>query len=227
MKTFLLATVLTMGPIAASAAPILIDDFRSTQVVADRPVEGFPRRSETFGPTVIGGQRELVVKTLNRGGPFATTLSSNQADEELLNFSNQSNQRGVGTVRYDGKGQSGLGGVDLLVGGASSGFEFVVENADAELTIAVTVQDTEGGVSLFEKTFPQEIKSQSVDLLFDDFDGTASFAAIDAIEFAFSGPQDLDASFERILVSAVPLPASGLLLGAAAVGLIALRRRMA
>ena len=227
MKTFLLAATLVTGPIAASAAPILIDDFRSTQIVADRPVEGFPRRNEVFGPTVIGGQRELIAKTLDRGGPFATSISSNQAGEELLNFSNQSNQRGVGTVRYDGKGQSGLGAVDLLMDGASRGFAFAVENADAELTIAVTVQDAEGGVSMLERTYPRAIKSQPVSLLFSDFSGTASFSAVDAMEFSFSGPQDLDASFERITVSAVPLPASGLLLGAAAISLIALRRRLA
>ena len=225
MKTLLLSAALAAAPLAASAATILIDDFRSTQIVADRPVEGFPRRSEAFDPSVIGGYRDLVAKTLNRGGPFATSLTTNQADEALLNFSNQSNQRGVGTVRYDGKGLSGLGGVDLSMGGANRGFEFVVENADAELTITATVEDTAGSTSMIEKIFPREIKSQSVILLFADFTGTASFSAVNAIEFAFSGPQDLDASFERILVSAVPLPAGAVLLGAGLLGLLTLRRR--
>ncbi len=227
MRTLLLSVALAAAPLAATAATIVIDDFKATQIVADRPVEGFPRRSEAFDPSVLGGYRDLIAKTLNRGGPFATSLTTNQADEELLNFSNQSNQRGIGTVRYDGKGLSGLGGVDLIMGGANRGFEFVVENADAELNISATVTDMAGRQSMVEKIFPKEIKSQSVVLLFADFAGTASFSAVNAIEFVFTGPQDLDASFERIQVSAVPLPAGALLLGGGLVGLLALRRRRA
>lgn len=226
MKTLLLAAALAAGPAAASAATILIDDFRSTQVVADRPVEGFPRRSEAFGPGVIGGYRDLIAKTLNRGGPFATSLSSNQAEEALLNFSNQSNQRGIGTVRYDGKGQSGLGGVDLLQGGANRGLLLAVENADAALTISALIEDTAGQRSMLERSYPREIKSQPVILLFSDFTGIADLTSVNVLEFAFSGPQDLDASFERIVVAPVPLPASGLLLAAAAAGLVARRRRV-
>ena len=78
---------------------------------------------------------------------------------------------------------------------------------------------------MFEQTFPRQIMSQSVVLRFSDFAGGADLASVNAIQFVFTGPQDLDASFDRILVSAVPLPASGLLLGGALLGAAAWRRR--
>ena len=229
MKTTLLAAALAAAPLAASAATLVIDDFTSTQIVADRSIEpAYPSISEAAGPTVVGGFRELTVRTLNGGGVFASTLSSNASGEGRLNFSNQSNQRGVGTVLYDGEGSAGLGGLDLTFGGGTR-FAFAVQNADAAMTIRSTVTDTSGASSMLERTFPGSIAGSRISFAFADFAGVADFASVDAIAFTFSGPQDLDASFDRIVVAGspaapVPLPAGGALLAAALLAFGALRR---
>ena len=226
MKSFLLASALAVAPIAASAATFLIDDFSTSQIVADRPTASFPKASETFGPAILGGYRNLAVKTLNkRPGPFASTLSANVEGEELLNFSNQSFQSGIGTLLYRGQDAAGLGGVDLTFGGVGQAFRFVVENADAELTIEAIVSDTSGGTSSLTQTYPQTIVGDRISFVFDDFDGDADLTDANAVRFIFSGPPNLDASFALLGVAAIPVPASGLLLGAGLLGFLALRRR--
>ena len=226
MKPFLLSTAIAMTPAVASAVPFLIDDFSTSQITADRPASGFPKASEVAGPDILGGFRELRVKTLRpRPGPFATTLSANVDGEEFLNFSNQSDQQGIGTLLYNGQGSSGLGGVDLTFGGVGQGFRFLVENADASLTIESTVSDTSGATSILEQTFPQTIVGDRISLVFADFAGNADFSSVNAFRFVFTGPANLDASFALLGVSPIPLPASGFLLGAGLLGAAALRRR--
>ena len=229
MKTLFLSLALAAAPLAASAATLVIDDFSTRQVLADRPTPAFPKSSEAYGPSVIGGYREMAVKTLmKRPGPFATTFSSNVDGEELLNFSNQSGQQGTATLLYDGAGSAGLGGIDLTVGGGK-GFQFLVENADASLTIASTVWDVAGRQSSFEQTFPQTIVGGRISFRFADFGGRADFTSTNAIRFVFSGPPNLDASVALLAVSPIPVPAGGLLLGtvlaALSLGASALRRR--
>ena len=226
MKPFLLSTAIAMMPAVASAAPFLIDDFSASQITADRPASGFPKTSEVSDPAILGGFREIRSKTLRpRPGPFATTLSANVDGENLLNFSNQSDQQGVGTLLYNGEGSSGLGGVDLTFGGVGQGFRFFVENADASLTIESIVSDTSGGTSILEQTFPQTISGDRISFVFDDYDGDADLTSVNAVRFVFTGPANLDASFSLLGVSPIPLPASGLLLGAGLLGAAALRRR--
>lgn len=226
MKILLISTAVAAAPFAAAAAPFLLDDFVSTQTVADRPVGDFPTASETFGPTVLGGFRELSVQTLNpQASVFSTTLSTNFGGEELLNFSNASNQQGIGTLRYDGEGAAGLGGFDATLEGLALGFSFFVENADSDLVIASSITDTAGTTSFLETVLPEDIEGDTVLLGFDGFAGGADLTDVDAIEFVFSGPENLDASFALLGIAQVPLPASGLLLGGALLGVGALRRR--
>ena len=229
MKTLLLSLALAAAPVAASATTLVIDDFTTRQVLADRPTQAFPKSSETSGPTVLGGHREMAIKTLKkRPGPFASTFSSNLDGEELLNFSNQSGQQGVATLIYDGPGSAGLGGIDLTVG-RGKGFRFLVENADAALTIESVVWDSEGRRSSLEQTFPQTIVGERITFEFSDFAGRADFTQAETIRFVFSGPPNLDASFALLSVAPIPVPAGGVLLGTGLValgtGASALRRR--
>ena len=232
MKTFLISTALVLAPVAASAATILIDDFTSSQVVADAPIGSYSRMNEVADAAVLGGHREITVRTNGRRGPFATTMSSNAGGERHLNFSNQSRASGTGTVRYDGLGDAGLGGVDLAMGDVNARFRFTVENADASMTIASTVTDTAGGSSTLARTFPRTIEGGAITFAFADYAGTVDFASVDSIAFTFSGPADLDASFDRIValnneVAAVPLPAGGALLAGGLLALASRRRARA
>ena len=228
MKPFLLATTLAIAPVAATAATFLIDDFSTTQIVADRPTAGFPKSSEVADPAILGGYRDLSIKTLNkRPGPFASTLSTNVDGEELLNFSNQSFQSGIGTLLYNGQGSNGLGGVDLTFGGVGQAFRFVVENADAALTIESIVSDTSGRASMLKQTFPETIVGDRITFLFDEYSGNADLTAANAIRFVFSGPENLDASFALLGVATIPLPAGGALLGGALLAFVAVGRRRA
>lgn len=232
MKTILLTTAVFALPLSATAATLVIDDFSTRQIVSDEPVEpDFPSASEVADEEVLGGYRELAAETLLSGGPFATSLSTNSSGLGLLSFSNQSIQQGIGTVTYDGEASSGLGGVDLAMGATDSGFRFVLADADADLTVASTVTDTSGGSSMFERTFSRELVGSTLDFAFADFSGGANFSSVDRITFAFSGPQDLDASLDRIEVAGgdtpapIPVPASAAFLGTGLLGIAALRRR--
>lgn len=230
MRILLASAALAAMPLAASASTFVIDEFVSQQIVADPSIGGIPTSSEVFGPSVVGGFRELSVTTLNpQAGPFATSLTTNAGGEELLNFSNASNQQGIGTLRYDGEGvgdaAAGLGGFDATLAGLAIGFSFFVENADADLSIASTLTDGLGVSSTFESTLPEDIEGETVTLDFANFTGGADFTDIEAIEFVFSGPENLDASFAFLGISQIPLPASGLLLGAGLLGFAAMRRR--
>ena len=232
MKTILFSAALAAAPVAASAATILVDDFTSRQVVADQPLPAYPRTSEIADAAVLGGYRELSIRSVTGGGPFASTLSSDAGGEKLLNFSNQSGQAGMGVVVYDGAGSAGLGGIDLAGGEADARFRLFLANADAPVTIESVVTDLLGGTSTLARTLPQSMVRQAVTLAFADFTGGADFGRVDSISFRFSGPKDLDASFDRIMVvndavSPVPLPAGGVLLGLGLLGLAGLVSRRA
>ena len=230
MKTILISAALVVAPIAASAATILIDEFTSSQVVADAPIGSYSRTSEVADAAVLGGYREITVRKGGRGGPFATTMSSNAGGERRLNFSNQSRSAGTGTVLYDGRGHAGLGGVDLAMGDADARFRFTVKNADASMTVASTVTDTAGGTSTLTQAFPRTIEGSAIIFAFADYAGDVDFASVDSIAFTFSGPADLDASFDRLMalnneVTTVPLPAGGALLAGGLLALASRRRR--
>ncbi len=246
MKMFKIAALVSASILAAPAAmaaSVLIDDFSVFQEAADQAT------AQTGSPTLVvdaslfGGSRffEVTNTTPGGGGSGGTILTSTgnnqafqQTPENTLKYANDPGQTGIATVIYDGRNALNVGATfapfDLTDGGTNTKFFFdLVEDTPnfAGATFTTTVTDTNGSATFVEL----------LDNNFSEFTEFSSFAGINFAEvtsLAFTFNTNALAGFDANLasISAVPLPASILLLlgglgGLAGVSTVSKRRRKA
>jgi hypothetical protein len=221
------AAAVALAAGAAPASAVTIDSFDTFQAVAD-VVSGAPGdANQVAAPEAIGGWRDMYVQKVS--GPVGRGTSATSGDG-ILSFSNDSLTRGFGCVTWDGSEASadcndvdvdGLGGIDLLSMGP--GFDFEVIQVDHLLEFTMKVWDTAGVLSTYFEVIPP-IEELETFLAFSQFDGSANFSSVGAIQIFVNAPvDDLDGSIGE--VSVVPLPASALLLLGGLGGLSAFRAR--
>ena len=220
LSAFGLATsaAMLLTSVQAFAATVVFDDFNDNQLAVDQPYAGSTNsNSIAFG----AGTRTLTAEnTTNGGNPIAATTL--EAVGGSLSFSNNDKATGSGTVTYTNVGD--------ISSGANPFFFFDVGVFDNVANFLATAVDTFGNVSMYE-----EVLSAGFDptLFFSQFDGMADFNNLSTLSFmidttnvpGFGPVPRVDGSLNSISISAVPLPAGGLLLLAGLGGLAALRRR--
>jgi hypothetical protein len=197
----------------------VIDSFDTIQSVADFTSGAPGDGSQVAAPEAIGGWRDMFVQKSSDGSAPPEGLRSTSAVSGggVLTFSNDSLVQGFGCITWDGFDEgsgcddvatTGLGGIDLLSYGP--GFDFEVIQVDHLLEFTMNVWDMAGNLSSYFEVIPP-IEELQTFLPFADFDGTADFADVGAIQIYVNAPvDDLDGAIGEINV--VPLPASALLL---------------
>lgn len=212
LKITLAAGVVALSASTATAATIMIDSFETFQQVADSPTGGIPTSSTINGdPTILGGSRTLSVDTTPDNPPattFGSSLTSTGAPNSQLIFNNNDGQEGLATVVYGvDAGGAALG--DLTDGGTNDKFFFEVTSGDLPGSIyTATVTDTSANsFTVSELLVPGFSPFQA----FADFVGV-DFTDVASLTFTLdsNGVDSFDGSIGSI--SAVPLPASALLL---------------
>lgn len=242
MKTAgMFASLILYGLSCSTAQAIMIDPFEagSLEIGVNDFTEGTPPKTDTGGSSIaeaLGGSRELQANASslvdNSNTAYFILGQSCGSCTPNVYYHAQFNVVGNTKVHWDGANDSslsssGLAGVDLTDGGASTGFEIKVDNLDAGLNLALQVWDNGSTASA----------SLSSVLLgtnfvpFADFTGAVNWASIYAIQMVISYPaaavnQGYVAEIDYIRTSSsVPEPTALALFGLGLAGLSAMRRR--
>lgn len=207
IRTLTVVGAAALFPFAAAAAPITIDGFTVFQEVS-APVNGSTPSSSTVASTFAGGDRTLTAAG-DGSGSSSTRFTQVAVDGGLASIANGPGVTGTGLFEWD------LGGLDLTMGGLNDTFVLGVDFVDIATGFDLTVDGT---------TVSSMSSSNTNDILFD-FTSFGLMTNVNDVSIRISGPVSFDATFDffgvddlQPNVAAVPLPAGGLLLGAALLG---------
>lgn len=235
----LVATALGLTlPSMTQAVSFVIDDFvvppggQSVNIVGT----GVSAPNTATGLAgVLGGSRTMQNTVFTSTFGLSSQVIVSPLSPGTLSFSNDSGQDATATVLWDANG-AGLGGVDLTSGGLLSKFQTKVLASDLNVGLRIDITETAaaGGSNAFWSanlgpgvTFVSELLA--------NFTGAASvdFTQVNRIMLTLNGPLAQDSTIDLLEItsssSQVPEPVTaGLgMMGLAALGLVAARRRRA
>lgn len=219
---------------AANASTLTIDDFSITQDVGFQPIGGIIESSSEAGPdaSILGNFRDLAVINSNADNIIE---SRGMVSDGTLAFSNNAGTTSTLRVIYDGDDDNftgvdiapGLGGIDLTEndGMTLDALCLDILSADlAGLSVTISVFDSSNDSSSIIRVYPTAINAPITETFaYADFLGSADFTDVSAVVLQFSGPAEIDASFDNF--KAVPTPGAVSLLALG--GFAAARRRRA
>lgn len=218
----LIATGATL--LSTSAFAIQIDTFGDTtaHVVASQTTGSPASNATVVTPFAIGG-----IRTMTASGGTGSLGTLGIANDGTLQYANTPVSAGTLLISYGTGGSLGAG-VDLTDGGASNGFFFTIDFADAPVDYSIVLA---GGGGSASGTFPTEILNpgdeQTVFIPFADFSGS-DFTQVTAIDITLSpngGIKGADLTISDISTGFVPEPTSLALMSLG--GLLIARRRRA
>ena len=221
------ATAVLLLAAPAMAATIVFDDFSTDQIAGDTPRFGVQPTSTVDGGAgtgFLGDSRTFTVKNtvFANNSALATTLES---ENGVVAFNNDSGARGSATLTYSGL----INPIDLKASVSNGQFFFDVIAFDSLANFSLSGRDVNGNLisygELIDRTFSPILK-------FSEITGSNvfDFSQVASLSFTINSTGTVDSSdgrLDAITVSAVPVPAAGLMLLGALGGAAALRRRKA
>ncbi len=239
--SFRLLRVLGMtlaGGVVLSAAPILIDNFNTSQFLqvgpgGSNPLPGF--NSVATGVNSIGGFRSVeLTRTVGSG---IASVDANFSDPSILSYSNGASVVSSLLVWWDGDAGATLDftnySVDLTGGGTNTGIALATRS---DLVVSVTLQLFTDASNYSTANFNTPglgtlVPFTGVFLPFASFTPTgsgANFTNITAVLLSMTGPASFDLQLDFIEANnPIPEPMTALLMGGALLGLGAYGRRRA
>jgi uncharacterized repeat protein (TIGR01451 family) len=157
------AGALLAVPSQGAAQSITIDDFSTNQsaLVLTFPPAGTSASSSASGAGILGGERDLQINLT--GGVIAGNQLTSAASTGSFTYSQDATITGNGMIQWDGADGSpalnatGLGGVDLTVGGTQDGLLMNVFVDDVPVNVVITVYTDAGNASAMTVALPGAI----------------------------------------------------------------------
>ena len=230
---FCLTLAVLFAGTADTRAQIVIDDFEEGwDHIA--PIPGNPpqRQVEIEVPSALGGYRSLEQVS----GDTLIEVDDDGLAGILFFGGGGTLDAGTSKAEWDGEGESGLGGIDLTLGGDFFELTGVLIESDVNFdelnNLNLRVTDTDGNQSSFSRDW-SEVRLGLVLtgdfgkylIPFSSLTGGANFASVDGIELEFATTPASTGSFRVDSFSVVPEPSTALLFGPALLGLIGIARR--
>ena len=204
-----------LSAIPSLAATVMFDDFDTNPQLA---VDGAGIGESNVSSVAFGtGQRILTATNSQQSGSNDIGDTQLEIDAGSLSFSNVAGATGSGELQYTNVGD--------ISEGADPFFLFDVGYFDNVAQFTATAIDTDGNESTYTELLQPGFDPQ---LYFAEFTGSADFNDLATLSFSISttgGQISVDGTLNSISISAIPLPAGGLLLIAGLGGLAALRRK--
>lgn len=163
---FVIVALLTL-PALSLAQSLLIDDFSANQAALTLtfPPAGTSASSSVSDVGIFGGERDLQVNLT--AGVIAGNTLSGTVSSGFFSYSQDATIAGTGVLSWDGAdgsatlNETGLGGIDLKVGGTQDAFllRFAFDDLPADVTIEVFTDA--GNASSFTFALPGLIFSST------------------------------------------------------------------
>jgi len=234
------AAALAVAAAGANAA-FVIDDFSTSQaLVRDGTTgDGGVGFTSVCGGGIIGGCRDIYVEKFGAAVDDDTPGFPGLGVSAFVNagrlaYSQDTGQRGIGIVRWDGANNfagitvDGLGGIDLTSGNVV-GVRFQVLSADLNFpfTLQAWTDPTNTNTWVMsEVTVNASAGPGNYDVFFGGFAG-ADFSRVGALQLVLNNGLINDIDIQIDIIQNIPEPGTLALVGATLLGLGAARRRAA
>ncbi|NHN36604.1 hypothetical protein G8764_04790 [Pseudomaricurvus alcaniphilus] len=226
-----LGLVLGLASINSSAAPGDIDQFSTNQTkLVDSTPDAFGVSSSVgdgTDPTILGGARDLEIKLLTNASGNPALEATIEVAATVLDVSIDTQTTAAAKVQWDGSDGSialdptGLGGLDITVGGNVTEFELVTLFVDLSIVYTVTAwSDANRWTSVKYSRTPVLSGAETSVFPFSDFTncaeanvtcagGGVDLTSLGALQLEATGNSTFDLTIDSITTKVPPFASLG------------------